>query len=139
MILVIVGSHPQGFERLINEVDRLAKRKIICDVFMQIGCSEYIPKYVSYKRYLGYKELHELIRKCDFVISHAGAGITMEVLEAKKKLILVPRYKRFFEHSNNHQLDITNALEKEKAVLSVYNIKDLEGAIKRLNEFSPMV
>jgi beta-1,4-N-acetylglucosaminyltransferase len=49
------------------------------------------------------------IKRADLVISHAGAGTILEVLEAGKPLLVVVNEKLM----GNHQLEIADQMEKE--------------------------
>ncbi len=137
MIFVAVGNHPQGFVRLLKSLDVLAKDKIINDVFVQIGYSNYRPKYCVYTKFVGFNEFHRLIKKSDMVITHSGAGSILNALMYNKPTIVVPRLKKYREHTDDHQLQIAKALEKEGKIIAVYNIKDLENAIKKARIFRP--
>ena len=46
MIFVTVGTHEQGFDRLIKEIDRLKEQNVIEeDVIIQKGYTEYEPMF----------------------------------------------------------------------------------------------
>ena len=58
MIFVTVGTHEQAFDRLIKEVDRLKKEKIITeDVFIQTGYSTYQPEYCEWSKFVKFDEM----------------------------------------------------------------------------------
>ena len=133
MIFVTVGTDTHQFNRLLREVDNLIKTKKINEkVIIQIGYSTYKPKYCKYFKFASFKEILELNKKARIIISHAGAGNIITALENNKPLILVPRMKIFNEHTDSHQLQIAKELEKEGKVISVYDIKNLWIAIKRI-------
>lgn len=126
MIFVTVSASP--FERLIKEMDRIAgnmKEKVI----MQIGRTRYEPKNAEFFRFTTFKKIIEYNKKARVVVTHGGAGCIITALSFGKPVVVVPRYKRFNEHINDHQLDLTKALEKEKKIVAVYDIRDLEYAI----------
>ena len=137
MIFVSVGTHMANFNRLIKEVDILAEQGILKDVVAQTGYAQYIPEHIKYKNFFDELEMFDLIKRSEFLIVHGGGGIIYKGLKANKKIIVVPRLKRYNEHINDHQLDLTTFLEARGKILAVYDIKSLETAIKKIKEFSP--
>ena len=136
MIFVTVGTHPQQFNRLLKKVDELVEKKIIKDkVFAQTGVSDYVPKNFEFKKMMPLKEFNECMKKADLIIAQGGEGIIGTALQLNKKLIIVPRYHKFGEHTNDHQLELTKAVEEEKRAIAVYNIEDLEKALNNIKSF----
>lgn len=90
-ILVLTGTGPRGFDRLIREIDRLVREKKLSGrVFAQIGSATYLPKSYAYERFLPHARLMEILQSCDLVITHDGAGSIRESLLAEKPTIVVP-------------------------------------------------
>jgi beta-1,4-N-acetylglucosaminyltransferase len=135
VILVTVGNHNRPFFRLLKKIDQLARDETIKTVFAQIGCCEYEPEYYKYKRFVGFNTFLRLIEKSRFVITHAGAGTIMNILSAGKPAVVVPRLSRYGEHTNDHQLGITKALEKQGKIIPVYDIEKLDEAVIRAKTF----
>ena len=105
MIFVTVGTHEQGFDRLIRSVDEQVGQGFIMDqVVMQSGYSSYIPKNCEYEQFLSAGQMHQYIEDADVVITHGGPASFIDVLRADKIPIVAPRLKKFGEHINNHQL-----------------------------------
>ncbi len=130
MIFVTVSGW--AFERLIKAVDELVgSGKIKEKVVMQIGNTKYEPKNCEWFRFENLKRILELNRTARVVVAHAGAGCIITALQFKKPLVIVPRYKRFGEHVNDHQLDLAGALDTKGIAAAVYDISDLLSAIKR--------
>jgi len=130
MIFVITGTHHQGFERLVRGMDELAphlKEKVI----IQKGHTKYTPKNSEYFDFCTLEEMYGYIRKARVVVTHGGIGSITDALGEGKPVVVVPRLRRFGEHVDDHQLDITRELEKEGMITAVYDIKDLKGAIKK--------
>ncbi len=74
-IFVSVGTHPQNFNRLFEEIDRIAGKKNPENGFFgQLGNSDYVPKNFPFKKFLNQKEYLEKMHNADIVISHGGAG-----------------------------------------------------------------
>lgn len=133
MIFVTVGTHDQGFERLVRKIDELVEGKNIRDnVIIQIGYTGYKPKACKWFKFVSPEEFEQLCKKSSLIITHAGVGSIMTSLKFSKNIIVVPRLKKFNEHRDDHQLQITKELEKQKRILGVYDINELEYAIKKL-------
>jgi len=130
MIFVTVGTHYQGFDRLIKKMDEIA-RKINDEVIMQIGYSRYEPRNAKWFRFLEENDILELYKKADIIVAHAGAGTLLTVLSFGKPLVIVPRLKEFKEHVDDQQLELAEALEAMGKAIAVYDINELEDAIEK--------
>ena len=134
MIFVTVGTHEQGMERLLIELDRLIDEKKIQDeVIAQIGYSSYKPKNFKYKELISYDEMDEMVKKASIVITHGGPGSIFHAIQYGKTPIVVPRNPDFNEHIDNHQILFAKRIELEKKIIAIYEISDLERAIKNYN------
>jgi len=133
MILVTVGIRGQ-FNRLIKEIDRLKKQgKIKEKVVAQISDSDYKPENIEdYFKYESLEKMINLIKTANVVVTHGGVGSISLSLQYGKPTIVVPRLKRFNEHTDDHQLQITKELEKQGRVIAVYEIKNLGLSLERV-------
>lgn len=133
MIFVTVGTHEQPFNRLIKEVDRLKQEQIISEeVFIQTGYSDYSPKYCQFKAFLSYTEMEDYMNQADLIICHGGPSTFMGALSRGKKVIVVPRLKKYNEHVNDHQLDFLKELKLRNYIKDyIKDISDLEIFIKK--------
>lgn len=130
LIFVTVGSHYQGFDRLIKKMDEIAG-KIDEDVVMQIGHTTYKPVNAEYFSFLdSFEEILRLNRDARVVVSHAGAGSIVTALKEKTPVIVVPRLKRYNEHMNDHQLEIAKAMSDDRNVIVLYDTEFLEDSLK---------
>lgn len=137
MILITCGTHEQQFNRLLRKVDELFQsKKIKGKVIAQIGYSTYVPKNIEYFRFVNFDRMEKLFDSANLVITHGGIGSIFLALRKGKKVIAVPRMKNFGEHSDDHQIQIVRELEKQKMIIAVYDIEDLEEAIKKSKNFS---
>jgi beta-1,4-N-acetylglucosaminyltransferase len=136
MIFVTVGTHYQGFERLIKKIDEIAG-KIDEEVVAQIGSTKYEPKNMTYFSFMEDEEKFlEIYKKARIIITHAGVGNLFKIHSFQKPVIIVPRLKKFNEHVDDHQLDITEILKNEEEAVVVYDIEDLEDALKKAKKIS---
>ncbi len=136
-VFISVGTHPQAFDRLLKELDSIAAKHAEFKIFAQAGNSKYKPKNFEFEKFLKGKQFDEKIQWADIVLSHGGAGTIINALLNKKPLIVVPRLKKFGEHTNDHQLDLANALEREHKVIAVFDMNELEEKILKAISFKP--
>lgn len=127
MIFVTVGTHEQGLDRLLIELDRLIEdKKIDSEVFAQIGYSEYKPKHYKYKELISYDEMENYMSISDIIITHGGPGSIFQSIQHNKIPIVVPRNPKFNEHVDDHQILFVKRIEKDSKVIGVYDIEMLE-------------
>ena len=127
MIFVTVSGFQ--FDRLIEKIDAIAKNmneKIV----MQIGNTRYEPKNTEWFRFESSERIEELYKKSRMIITHGGAGSIIKSLSYGKVPIVVPRYKKFGEHINDHQLDLTKFLDDHGYIVAVYDVSNLESKIR---------
>ncbi len=129
LIFVTVGTHPEQFNRLIKEINKINNKNWI--FFIQKGTSNLKTKAKSIA-FLELDEFQKKIKKADLIITHGGEGIIGTCIQLNKKMIIVPRLKKFGEHTNNHQLDLSNAINKKFKTPIIINIKNLEKEIKKI-------
>lgn len=136
MIFVTVGTHEQPFDRLLKEIDRLKGEGIIEDkVFIQSGYTDYEPQNCEWSKLIPAKEMENKINEARIVITHGGPASFIAPLQKGKIPIVVPRQFEFGEHVNNHQLEFAkNVEERNKNIIPVYDIADLENKIVHYDE-----
>jgi UDP-N-acetylglucosamine transferase subunit ALG13 len=137
MIFVTVGTHPQQFNRLLMEVDSLVAAGKIKDVFAQTGNSDYVPKNYKCKKMLSLAEFDEKMKSADLIITHGGEGGIGNALQLRKRMVIVPRLKKFNEHTNDHQLELTKAVADAGWGIAVDNIAELGNAIEKAKKLNP--
>ena len=133
LIFVTVGSREYQFDRLIKEIDNIVQNSDLSDVFfVQLGASNYIPKSVKYEKFLNKKEFEYYQSKADIIVSHGGTGALVSALKRSKQVIAVPRFEKYGEHIDNHQLQVTSALATGGYLIEVKEISQLLNAILQL-------
>ena len=105
MIFVTLGSQKFQFNRLLQAVDKLQTDD---EIFAQIGYSDYKPKQYKYKRLLDRDEYAKVMDLSDIVITHGGTGAIISAVKKGKKVIAVPRLKKYGEHVDDHQIQLVN-------------------------------
>lgn len=122
MVFVTVGSQMFQFDRLLKEVDDLVEHGVIQEeVFAQTGKSAYVPKHYEYKPYITGEVFEEYLNKCSVVITHGGTGTIARALKLEKKVLAVPRLKKYGEHVDDHQLQILAEFEESGAVVVAHD------------------
>lgn len=135
LIFVTVGTHEQGMERLLIEIDNLIEIGVIQEqVFAQIGYSKYTPKNYMYTNMIKYDEMDLYIKKARIVITHGGPGSIFHPLQYGKIPVVVPRDPKFNEHVDNHQILFAKRLESDNKIIGVYDIKELGEIIMNYEE-----
>jgi len=121
--------HTAGFERLIRKMDEVATT-INEEIIMQIGHTKYTPRNAQYFQFTTAEELKALCQEARVVVTH-GAMTILDALEQGTPVVVVPRLKRYKEVIDDHQLDFARELEKEGKVIAVYDMEELEKALKK--------
>lgn len=111
MIYVTLGTMFLDFPRLIQAMDAIA-RDTGEQVVIQRGMSKLRPAHCAWFDFWPQEDVMALQRHARVVVAHAGIGVTLDALHARRPLILVPREKARGEHMNDHQRDIAEAMER---------------------------
>lgn len=139
MILVLLGTQDKPFNRLLDAISKAKKDKIIKDkVIAQIGCTTFEDKNINTFDFKSKEEIEKLIEDARIVITHAGVGTITECLQKDKKVIVVPRLKKYGEHTNDHQMQITKEFAMKDYVLPLYDTKNLSKTLDRIKTFKPV-
>jgi len=143
MILVLLGTQNNSFHRLLKEVEKNVENgNINEEVIVQAGYTKFEAKTkkqpIKIFNTIPKKELDDLIEKSNFVISHGGVGSMVTANQKGKKVIAVPRQKKFAEHVNDHQVETIEIFAKRGYVLPIKNVDELEKALKDIENFTPI-
>lgn len=144
MILVLLGTQNNSFHRLLEEVEKNVKNgNINEEVVVQAGYTKYEPEtqkqQIKVFNTIPKKELDDLIGKANLVISHGGVGSMVTANQKGKKVIAVPRYKKYHEHVNDHQVETIEIFAKRGYVMPLKNVEDLGQALKDIKDFNPTI
>lgn len=115
MIFVTLGSQKFQFNRLLQAIDKLQTDD---EIFAQIGYSEYRPKHYKYKKFLDRDEFAKVMDLSDVVITHGGTGAIISAVKKGKKVIAVPRLKKYGEHVDDHQIQLVNQFSELNLIYS---------------------
>ena len=138
MILVMLGTQNNSFERLLKELDRLKEKNIIKEkIIVQAGYTKYKSNNLEIFDFIEKDKIEEYQSKADIIITHGGVGSIISSLKKDKKVIAVPRLKEYEEHVNNHQRDIVESFNDNGYIIGIQDVKDLKEAYKKISKFKP--
>ena len=138
MIFVILGTQDKKFTRLLIEIDRLIDKRVIQDkVIVQAGyTSDYESSNMKIFDLINKDEFDKIIKDTDLLITHGGVGAILTGLKYGKKIIAIPRLKKYKEHVNDHQIQIVENFNAEGYIIGS-DIDNLEENILKINDFKP--
>ena len=126
-VVVSVGtSAVYGFRRLLERVVEVLPDD--AEVVWQTGSTDVSGLGIDARPSIPSRQLDQAIARCDVLIAHAGAGISLTALQAGKVPILVPRRPEFDEHVDDHQSQIARFLSERGLAIAV-EVDELEPAI----------
>lgn len=120
MILVTVGTHDKGFERLVRAADDMAI-EMEEQVVIQYGSSRYIPQHAVNFQWASSQEMERLTDAARIVITHAAAGSMISTLLQRKPMVVVPRSSYYGESIDDHQKQLANAINLQGTAIRVNN------------------
>lgn len=130
MIFVTVGTHEDGFDRLVREMDRLTgSGEVVDEVVYQAGYSRFRPARGRVEAMIGFDEVQALMKQARVVVTHGGPASIMQALAYGKVPVVVPRQARFGEHVDDHQVRFARRIGDRVEV--VEDITELGPAITR--------
>lgn len=137
MILVLLGTQDKPFTRLLKIIDRACMLGDISEkVIVQAGHTKYTPHSLSKNMkiydFISDEKLEKYLDECDLIITHGGVGSIMMGLKKHKKIIAVPRLKKYKEHTNDHQLQIVEKFSKDNYLIYLDNLEKLSETITKM-------
>ena len=138
MILILLGTQNNSFERLLQEVEKLIRDNIINEeVIVQAGNTEYNSNEMKIYDFMPQEKIDNLLKKSNFIITHGGVGSIIGALNKEKKVIAVPRKSQYKEHVNNHQIQIVENFNQEGYIIGIQDVEELKDAVKQIEKFEP--
>ena len=138
MILVMLGTQNNDFHRLLDEIEKnIENGNINEEVIVQAGFTKYKSDKMRIFSMTSKENLEDLIKQADLIITHAGVGSIEMSLEQNKKVIAVPRLKKYGEHVNDHQKDIEGKLAEKGYLIGIDDVSKLNIALKKVKKFIP--
>ena len=132
MILVLLGTQKNSFHRLLEEVQKCIDKKLIQEeVIVQAGGTKFESKDMKIFDLVSNEELDKLKEDADLIITHGGVGSIVGCLKMGKKMIAAPRYSKYGEHINDHQLQIIQTFDSQGFIKGIKDVSELEEALLR--------
>ena len=132
MILVLLGTGPFQFTRLLDAVNEWAQQSGE-EVVAQCGhtpCDKY---RFECHTFVDHDVLMAWINRADVVVSQGGFGSLKDCLIAGKPTVAVPRDPQYGEVQGD-QVELVDALEKEGWLVALKNMDKLDEAIQAARE-----
>lgn len=138
MILVLLGTQNNSFKRLLEEVQKnIDNGNIKEKVIVQKGFTKFESKDMEMYKELPSEKINKLIEQANIVITHGGVGSIISSITRGKKVIAVPRLKKYKEHVNDHQLDIINSFNDNGYIIGIHCVEELGKALTKIKSFVP--
>jgi len=133
LILVAVGTHAMPFDRLVQAVDAVHAAAGFGDpeLVVQSGCSTHVCGGARQFAYCPGPEFTDLLERADLLISHGGIGTILPALRLGKRVIAIPRLKRYGEHNNDHQVEVCAELGRRQILFTSRDTADLPSLLSR--------
>ena len=138
MIVILLGTQKYSFHRLLEEVQRCIDNGTIKqEVIVQAGGTQFFSKEMKIFTLIEQNELEKLIEKADIIITHGGVGSIVNGVKLHKKVIAVPRLRKYGEHVNDHQIQIVETFSKQGFIKGIKDISELKETLKNIDTFTP--
>ena len=138
MVLVMLGTQNNSFHRLLEEIEKCMDNGIINEeVIVQAGGTKYISEKMKIFELISNEELTQYIKEANYIICHGGVGSIVSSIKAGKKVIAVPRYEKYGEHVNDHQVQIVESFTDQGFICGIHEVSELEKAISEIASFEP--
>ena len=138
MILVMLGTQNNSFNRLLEKIEELIKNDVIKDnVIVQAGYTKFKSDDMQIFDLIPREKLEKYQNQADLIITHGGVGSIITSLKLGKKVIAIPRLHEYGEHVNNHQIEIVELFDNKGYIIGCMDLEKLEEALKKVKEFEP--
>jgi UDP-N-acetylglucosamine--N-acetylmuramyl-(pentapeptide) pyrophosphoryl-undecaprenol N-acetylglucosamine transferase len=122
-IFVTLGTiHPYEFPSLVRETEMALGDSV--EVVWQLGCTQYRPGHGEVHSQMSAREFDDAVQWADTVVTHAGVGTLISLVEAGADVIAVPRRAARGEHVDDHQLQIAHEFA-ERSLVRTVEVDDL--------------
>ncbi len=135
MIVVLVGTNPYSFERLVRGVDIYAEQSGET-VFVQLGNTPYEPIHCEFARFVPRDFIFGKLREADLLICHGGFGSIRDGLAAPIPILAVPR-KRELGECQDYQEELVQELSSQGLIATLDDITQLPQSIAQMKKAQP--
>ena len=136
MIIITVGTQKIKFDRLYGYIKDLKDEEII----VQAGVNKWeLPDNFKVYDYIPYDKMKKYLNTADIIITHGGPSNIIAGIKKNKKVIVVPRLKKYKEHINDHQLFFANYMSKKKYCFVATTKEEFDKAYKSRKKLSKFI
>lgn len=128
MIFVTVGTHHQPFTRLLDALGVLDPAELV----VQYGPGEPPPGVARAEAFMPFEEMVANFKAADVVVTHAGVGSILCARREGHTPLVVPRRHDLGEHVDEHQAELTRALEARGSVVAVWETERLAELVREV-------
>jgi UDP-N-acetylglucosamine transferase subunit ALG13 len=121
LIFVTVGTHHDPFPRLLDALAELPGEELV----VQYGPAAAPAGVARAEAFMPFDAMLECFRQADVVITHAGVGSILCARREGHLPLVVPRQHKLGEHVDEHQAELTRALEARGSVVAVWDTANL--------------
>ena len=138
MILVLLGTFHIEFKRPLIEIDKLCRNGQLQEtIVIQNGHTLFESSYFDMRPFITPNDLDKLYDDARIIITHAGTGSIIKGLKKGKKIVAIPRLKKYGEHIDDHQLEILNEFVALGYILPWNENDHLEKIMLEIINFNP--
>ena len=138
MIFVTLGTQNNSFHRLLEEIQKnIDNGKIKEEVIVQNGYTKFESSKMKLIKEISQDEFNRLIDQASLVITHGGVGSIISAITKGKKVIAVPRLKKYNEHVNDHQIEIIDSFNEKGFIIGIHSVEELGEALDKTINFNP--
>lgn len=132
MILLLLGTNPYPFNRLLNAVTNWAEQTGET-VIAQVGHTPVGDKILTMEchDFVSHDQVLQWIKQAEFIICQGGFGSLKDCIANNKPVMAVPRYQELNECQDS-QKELVLALEEEGCIVPLYDIEKFEQAINEV-------
>ncbi|GAA4329041.1 glycosyltransferase [Flaviaesturariibacter amylovorans] len=129
-IFITIGSQ-EPFDRLLRIADNLAPEFPGVSFVAQTTKGGFAAKHIHILDFIPPAQFRKYIEEADLIVSHAGIGTMLKVLELEKPLIVFPRKAAFRETRDDHQVATMHAFVRQGYVAGAETAEEFRSAIGR--------
>lgn len=122
-LFVTVGTYEYPFTRLFEQLESVVPSD--WEIVWQVGhAGSYRPARGEVHDFLEYDRMLDTARSADLVITHAGIGSIMTVLQTGRLPTVVPRRRGHGEIADDHQLEVLDPL-RAVGIVAFDDVEDI--------------
>ena len=127
---VSVGNARQPFVRLVRGVLGIVQELPQPVVIQHGNTPAEDDRRCVWVPFVGMEEFARKLSEAELVIIHAGAGSIIHALQAGRTPVVMPRRSAYGEHVDDHQVELAEALARERRVVLAMEPENLVEAAR---------